>query len=81
VGPTAGLQAVEYRKNSLPCRESNPRRPRRSPSLYRLNYDKINQQVYNLAVQSHILYFSYMSLKLRNVSAVTFPAVQLSYIL
>jgi hypothetical protein len=37
VGPRAGLGAVEER-NILPYRQSNPGRPARSPSLYRLNY-------------------------------------------
>jgi hypothetical protein len=38
VGPRAGLDAVEQRNISCFCRESNPGRPARSPSLYRLNY-------------------------------------------
>jgi hypothetical protein len=42
VGPRDGLDAVEERK-ILPCRESNPGRPARSPSLYRLNHpDSLN---------------------------------------
>jgi hypothetical protein len=36
VGHKAGLDAVE-RKISCPCREWNPGRPIRSPSLYRLS--------------------------------------------
>jgi hypothetical protein len=35
VGPRAGLNAVEKRK-IVPCREWNPGRPARIPSLYRL---------------------------------------------
>jgi hypothetical protein len=38
VGPKAGLDAVEKRKISCPCRESDPGRPAVSPSLYRLSY-------------------------------------------
>jgi hypothetical protein len=38
VGPKAGLDAVEQRKIYCPCRESNPGRPARSPSLYRLSH-------------------------------------------
>jgi hypothetical protein len=34
VCPRAGLDAVEKRKISCPCRESNPGRPEHSPSLY-----------------------------------------------
>jgi hypothetical protein len=37
VGPWAGLDAVDKRK-ILPCRESHPGSPARSPSLYRLSY-------------------------------------------
>jgi hypothetical protein len=36
MGPRVGLDAVEYRKISCPCRESNPGRPVRSLSLSRL---------------------------------------------
>jgi hypothetical protein len=36
VGPRAGLDAVEKRKISCPCWESNPGRPSRGPLLYRL---------------------------------------------
>jgi hypothetical protein len=42
VGPRAGLEAVEWRR-VLHCRESNPRRPDRSPSLCRLNYPDSQQ--------------------------------------
>jgi hypothetical protein len=35
VGPRAGLDAVDWRKTSCPCRKSNPGRPARSLSLYR----------------------------------------------
>jgi hypothetical protein len=38
VRPRAGLDAVEYRKISYPCWESNPGRPAGSLSLYRLGY-------------------------------------------
>jgi hypothetical protein len=38
VGPRAGLDAMEKRKISFSCRRSNPGRPARSPSLYRLSY-------------------------------------------
>jgi hypothetical protein len=38
VGPCASLDAVEKRKISFLCRESNPGRSVRSPSLYRLSY-------------------------------------------
>jgi hypothetical protein len=38
VGPTAGLDTVEWREISYPCRESNPSRPPRSPSLHGLSY-------------------------------------------
>jgi hypothetical protein len=38
VDPRAGLVAVEERKITCPCRESNPDRPVRSRSLYRLSY-------------------------------------------
>jgi hypothetical protein len=38
VGPTAGLDIVEKRKISYPYLESNPGRPSRSQSLYRLSY-------------------------------------------
>jgi hypothetical protein len=38
MGPIAGLDAVEYRKSSCLCRESNPDRPARSSSLFRLSY-------------------------------------------
>jgi hypothetical protein len=38
VSPRAGLDAVESRKISFPCRESNPSRAACSPSLYRLLY-------------------------------------------
>jgi hypothetical protein len=38
VGSRAGLDTVEYRKICCNCRESNPGRPARSPSLYRLCY-------------------------------------------
>jgi hypothetical protein len=38
VVPRAGLDAVEYRKISCLCRESNPGCPACSPSLYRLSY-------------------------------------------
>jgi hypothetical protein len=34
----AGLDAVETRKLSFPCRESNSDCPDRSPSVYRLSY-------------------------------------------
>jgi hypothetical protein len=37
VGPRVGLDDVEKRK-IVHCRESNPGRPARSPSLYRLSY-------------------------------------------
>jgi hypothetical protein len=37
VDPRVGLDAVEKRK-LLQCRESNPGRPARNPSLYRLSY-------------------------------------------
>jgi hypothetical protein len=37
VGPRADFDAVEKREISRPCRESNPGRPSRSPSLYRLS--------------------------------------------
>jgi hypothetical protein len=37
VGPRAGLNGVEKRKY-CPCREFNPGRPARCPSLYGLNY-------------------------------------------
>jgi hypothetical protein len=36
VGPTAGLDAVEFGQISFPCWESNPGRTISSPSLYRL---------------------------------------------
>jgi hypothetical protein len=36
VVPRAGLDTVERRKISCPCQESNPGRPSRSPSPYRL---------------------------------------------
>jgi hypothetical protein len=36
--PRAGLDAVEKREVSYPCRESNPGRPSHSTSLYRLRY-------------------------------------------
>jgi hypothetical protein len=51
VGPTAGLDAVELRKISCLCRESNPGRPARSPSLYRLSYPG-SQGPHNLHTQS-----------------------------
>jgi hypothetical protein len=38
VDPRAGLDTVEKRKISCPCRKSKPGRPARSPSLYRLSY-------------------------------------------
>jgi hypothetical protein len=38
VGPRAGLDAVEKKKNQCLCRESNPGHPARSPSLRRLSY-------------------------------------------
>jgi hypothetical protein len=38
VGPIAGMDAVEYRKISYPCRESNPGRPAHSTSLFRLRH-------------------------------------------
>jgi hypothetical protein len=38
VGTRVGLDAVVHRKLSCPCRESNPGRSTRSPSLYRLRY-------------------------------------------
>jgi hypothetical protein len=38
VGPRAGLDAVEKRKISCPCQESNTGPLARSPSLYRLRY-------------------------------------------
>jgi hypothetical protein len=38
VGPRTGLDDTERRKISCPCRDSNPSRPDRSPSLYQLIY-------------------------------------------
>jgi hypothetical protein len=38
VGPRAGLDAVEKRKISCPCRGSNPGSPARSPSTYQARY-------------------------------------------
>jgi hypothetical protein len=38
VGPRTGLDVVEKRKVALLCRESNPGRPARSLSLYRLSH-------------------------------------------
>jgi hypothetical protein len=38
VGPRAGLDAVEKRKISCPCRESNPGSCALSPSVYQLSY-------------------------------------------
>jgi hypothetical protein len=38
VAPIAGLDAVEQTKISCHCQASNPGRPARSPSLYRLSY-------------------------------------------
>jgi hypothetical protein len=38
MGPKTGLDAVDYRKILCPCRELNPSRHTRSPSLYRLSY-------------------------------------------
>jgi hypothetical protein len=35
-GTTIGLDVVDYRKISFLCRESNPGRPARNPSLYRM---------------------------------------------
>jgi hypothetical protein len=34
----AGLDVVEHRKFSCPCRESNPGRPAHNPSIYPLSY-------------------------------------------
>jgi hypothetical protein len=38
VGPRAGLDAGARRKILCPCRGSNPDRPARSQTLYRLSY-------------------------------------------
>jgi hypothetical protein len=38
VGPTVDMNVVELRKISFPCRESNPARPGRELSLYRMTY-------------------------------------------
>jgi hypothetical protein len=38
VGPRAGLDSVQHTIMYFPCQESNPARPARSPSLYRLSY-------------------------------------------
>jgi hypothetical protein len=38
LGPRADLDAVEWRKTSYFCRESNPNGPARNLSLYRLIY-------------------------------------------
>jgi hypothetical protein len=38
VRPRTGVDAVEKREISCPCRELNPYRPTRSPSLNQLNY-------------------------------------------
>jgi hypothetical protein len=38
LGPSAGLHTVEKRKIYWSCRESNPGRSARSPSLFRLSY-------------------------------------------
>jgi hypothetical protein len=48
VGPRAGLDAVEKRKTSRPCRESNPGSPARNPSLYLLSYPGSHVNKYSI---------------------------------
>jgi hypothetical protein len=38
VGPRGGMDNVDKRKISWPCRKSNPGRPASNPSLYQLSY-------------------------------------------
>jgi hypothetical protein len=59
-----GLDAMEKRKISCPCRESNPSRPARNPSLYRLSY------ALNLNLFLVVLSFSFLGYRYRNPAAV-----------
>jgi hypothetical protein len=47
VGPRTGLDAVEKRKISCPCQESNPAHSTGSLSLYRLSYPGNYSKLYS----------------------------------
>jgi hypothetical protein len=64
VGPRVGFNTVEKIK-ILPCRESNPGRPARSLSLYRLSYpegkhDKAPARIITFVVVVKVKLFLYL---------------------
>jgi hypothetical protein len=59
VGPRAGLDAGDTRKILCPCRGSNPDRPARSQTLYRLSYrGSLHFVIINTFVSSESTYSS-----------------------
>jgi hypothetical protein len=54
IGPRACLEAVEKKKISCPCRESNPRRPAPSPPLSQLYYNgSFRKHISNQTAEFH----------------------------
>jgi hypothetical protein len=66
VGPRAGLDAGAIRKTLYFCRGSNPGRPVRSQSLYRLSYPR---SVQNIVVSRTSIFCIFKQHTMNNIQA------------